>query len=80
MIIDDYNYDNKELHKLIAAREEAGVTPASNGFETVDKFNTREEGYFSFIMINVQMLEMNSLEAAKAIQTWGRESKIDQGF
>ena len=50
----------------------------------VEKFTAQEEGYYSFIMMNVMMPEMNGFEATKAIQEWertqNREKKVDIYF
>ena len=83
LIVDDYNY-NRDLHKLIVEREGGGAIIASNGLEAIDKFKAREEGYYSFIMMDVKMPQMTGFEAVKKIQAWeneqNRQKRVDIYF
>ena len=83
LIVDDYAH-NRELHKLLVEKEGAQAILASDGTEAVEKFKAHEEGFFSFIMMDVKMVEMSGFAAAKLIREWEgeqrREKKVDIYF
>ena len=83
LIVDDYAH-NRELHKLLVEKEGAQAILATDGTEAVEKFKAREEGFYSFIMMDVMMVEMSGFAAAKLIREWEREQnrqrKVDIYF
>ena len=74
LVVDDYAH-NRELHKLLVEKEGGQAILASDGKEAVEKFQAREEGYFSFIMMDVRMSDVDGFTAAKMIREWEREQK-----
>jgi len=72
LVADDYSH-NRNLHRLLLEREGAQVTLACNGREAIDKYKEHEEGYFDFIMMDVQMPEMDGFTAARFIRKWEAE-------
>ena len=75
LIVDDYGY-NRDLHKLLLEQEGVHVVLAGNGQEGVERYQSYEEDYFAFILMDVQMPVMDGFTAAKVIRDWeNRESK-----
>ena len=77
LIVDDYAH-NRELHKLLVEKEGAQAILASDGIEAVEKFKAHEEGFFSFIMMDVKMVEMDGFAAARLIREWEREQRREK--
>jgi len=69
LVVDDYSF-NRDLHKLILEREGVQVTLASDGKEAVSKYQSKGDGHFDFIMMDIQMPEMDGFTAAKIIRRW----------
>jgi len=71
LVVDDYAF-NRDLHRLILEREGVQVVMASNGVEAVEKFIKHEEQKdgFDFVLMDVQMPEMDGFTAAKKIREW----------
>ena len=74
LVVDDYLF-NRNLHKLILEREGAQITLASNGIEAVNEYTKHEDGYFDFIMMDVQIPEMDGFTAAKKIRDYEYQNK-----
>ena len=74
LVVDDYMF-NRELHKLILEREGVQVTLASDGAEAVKEYTKHPDGYFTFIMMDVQMPVMDGFTAAKKIRDFEKEKQ-----
>ena len=74
LVVDDQAY-NRDLHKLILEREGVQVTLANDGKQAYEKFMKQDEGYFDFIMMDVQMPEMDGFTSARSIRKWENEKK-----
>ena len=83
LVVDDYAV-NRDLHQLLLQREGANVLTACNGREAVEKYESKEEGYFDVIMMDVFMPEVDGFEAVKAIRRFEaeheRRKKVDICF
>lgn len=83
LVVDDYAH-NRDLHKLLVEREGAQVLLAADGQEAFEKFKVHEEGYFSFLMMDVKMSGVDGFTAARMIREWEREqnrrTKVDIYF
>lgn len=68
ILLTEDNVLNQEI--AVAILEEAGfkVEVANNGAEAVEKLKGSKPGYFSLVLMDVQMPVMNGYEAAKAIR------------
>jgi len=75
LVVDDYSY-NRDLHKLLLEGEGVQVTLASDGKECLEKYTSKGQNYFDFILTDVQMPEMDGFTSAKKIREW--EGKKDQ--
>ena len=73
LIADDYAH-NRELHKLLLEREGAVVSLATNGKEALQKYKEKGNGYYDFILMDVQMPEMDGFTAGKEIRAWEQEN------
>jgi len=74
LVVDDFAF-NRDLHKLILEREGVQVVLASDGKEAVGKYQNKRDGYFDFIMMDIQMPEMDGFTAAKVIRKWEMANK-----
>jgi len=74
LIADDYSH-NRELHKLLLEREGAVVSLAANGKEALQKYKEKTDGYYDFILMDVQMPEMDGFMAAREIRVWEDANK-----
>jgi len=74
LVVDDFAF-NRDLHRLILEREGVQVVLACNGVEAVEKFIKSEERKdgFDFILMDVQMPEMDGFTAASKIREWEKE-------
>ena len=77
LIVDDYAY-NRDLHKLLVQKEGAQAFIAPDARKAFDMFKAYEEGFFSFIMMDVLMPEINGFAAAKMIRQWEIEQKREK--
>jgi len=73
LVVDDYAY-NRDVHKLILEREGVEVSVACDGLEALEKYKAHEEGYFNFIMMDIQMPKMDGLTAAKEMSKFNAEN------
>jgi len=69
LVVDDYSV-NRYLHKLLLEQEGVQVLLANNGKEAYEKYISKEEDYFDFILTDVQMPEMDGFTSAKLIRQW----------
>jgi len=67
LIVDDYDF-NRDLHKLLLEREGVEVQLACSGVEALEKFMGKSEGYFDFVLMDINMPEMDGFTAAKRIR------------
>lgn len=67
LIVDDHHY-NRDLHKLILEQEGVVVTLASDGSEAVSRYKENSDGYFDFILMDIQMPIMDGFAATKVIR------------
>ena len=74
LVVDDYLF-NRDLHRLILERQGVRVSLASDGVEAVREYKKQSSGYFDFIMMDVQMPEMDGFTAAKKIRKFEHEKK-----
>ena len=72
LVVDDYEY-NRSIHKLLLEKEGVEVELASNGREAVEMYKSKEEGYFNFIFMDIQMPIMDGFEATKLIKRYEHE-------
>lgn len=59
---------NAEIMVMVLAMKDIKVEIAQNGKIAVDLFNSRPEGYYDAILMDMRMPVMNGLEATKAIR------------
>ena len=67
LVVDDYQF-NRDLHRLILEREGVQVSLACDGVEAVREYKKHGNGYFDFVMMDVQMPEMDGFTATKEIR------------
>jgi len=72
LVVDDFAF-NRDLHKLLLQQEGVNVTLAQDGKEALERYKTQGNGYFDFIMMDVQMPVMDGFTAAKEIRLWEAE-------
>lgn len=72
LVVDDYSV-NRYLHKLLLEQEGVQVVLANNGKEAYEKFISKEEDYFNFILTDVQMPEMDGFTSIQLIRKWEQE-------
>jgi len=78
LVVDDYAY-NRDLHKLLIEREGVQQTfLAGDGKEAVRQYQEHGNDFFDFIMLDIQMPEMDGFTAAKNIRQWEAENKWKQ--
>ena len=71
LVVDDYAF-NRDLHKLLLEREGVRVSMASDGKEAFEKYKLKTDDHFDFILMDVNMPEMDGFTAAKEIRKWER--------
>ena len=74
LVVDDYTF-NRNLHKLLLEKEGVRVVLACDGKEAVEKYKEKGNDYFDFVMMDVQMPNMNGFAAAKEIREFEEEKK-----
>jgi len=77
LVVDDQSY-NRDLHKLILEREGVQVSLAKDGKEACEKFMKEQQGHYDFIMMDVQMPEMDGFTAARNIRQWEEDNKREK--
>jgi len=73
LVVDDDSF-NRDLHKLLLEREGTEVVVASNGREAVEIFMATPEGYFSFILMDINMPVMDGITAMQEIRKFEANS------
>jgi len=69
LVVDDFNF-NRNLHKLLLEREGVQVTLANDGKEALEKYQEKGPEYFDFILMDVNMPEMDGFTSAKKMREW----------
>jgi CheY-like chemotaxis protein len=64
---------NAEIMTMVLQMRDIEVDLAENGRIAVDKFSEHESGYYSAILMDMRMPELNGLEATKLIRAMDRE-------
>lgn len=67
LLVDDIDI-NREIAAEIIGSTGAKVETATNGREALEAFQTKENGYYSLIIMDIQMPVMNGYEATRAIR------------
>ena len=74
LVVDDDVFI-RNLHKTILEQEGVQVSLAPNGIAGVHEYIKRSNGYFDFIMMDVQMPEMDGFTAAGKIREFEEENE-----
>ena len=69
LVVDDFAF-NRNLHKLLLEREGVQVTLANDGKEVLEKYTEKGPEYFDFILMDVNMPEMDGFTSAKKMREW----------
>ncbi len=69
LVVDDFAF-NRNLHKLLLEREGVQVTLANDGKEALEKYTEKGPEYFDFILMDVNMPEMDGFTSAKKMREW----------
>ena len=72
LLVED-NLINREIAKEILSVTGANIETADDGAQAVDKFTSSGEGYYSLILMDIQMPVMNGYEAARTIRALDRK-------
>ena len=68
VLLTEDNDINMEIATEVLAMYDVEVIQAWNGKEAVERFEKEEDGYFDFILMDMQMPVMDGCEAAAAIR------------
>lgn len=73
ILLAEDNFINREIACEMLSATNALIETAEDGKQAVDAYMSSEEGYFSIILMDIQMPHMNGYEATKAIRQSGRK-------
>jgi len=82
LVVDDYSM-NRYLHKLLLEQDGVEVMVACNGIEAVKTYKAHINDPLDFILMDVQMPEMDGFTATKLIREWENDNnkrKVDIYF
>lgn len=75
LLVED-NIINQEIAMEIIGTTGAAVECASDGKEGLERFESRPEGYFDMVLMDIQMPVMNGYEATRAIRKLPRRDAL----
>jgi signal transduction histidine kinase/AmiR/NasT family two-component response regulator/HAMP domain-containing protein len=78
LVVDDIDI-NREIIEELLSDTNLVLETAENGKEAVEKFKSKEEGYFDIILMDIQMPVMDGCSATKEIRSIEKQRSAAQG-